>query len=169
MNKEKPKRGFVDKYYGEYFKLPLSWEKLFENLTDSEIGQLIQVICDYAFYVVEPDEKKLTTSQKLAFGAMKRDIDFQFEHPRSRTLKDNGQDYEDRHCLKYQEWRRDVFERDNYVCVLCKQRGGKLNAHHIKPFAKYPEYRFELNNGITLCKSCHIAIHRGEKQCPAEY
>lgn len=57
--------------------------------------------------------------------------------------------------LEYRMWRRGVFERDNYTCLVCGVMGGKLNADHIKPFAKYPELRLELANGRTLCESCH--------------
>ena len=63
---------------------------------------------------------------------------------------------------QYLEWRREVFERDNYTCVLCGDRNMKgrgqtviLQADHIKPFAFFPELRFEINNGRTLCVPCH--------------
>jgi len=60
-----------------------------------------------------------------------------------------------RHSLKYKLWREGVFERDDYTCQICGQRGGRLNADHIKMFAYYPKLRFELSNGRTLCESCH--------------
>jgi len=64
--------------------------------------------------------------------------------------------------VEYSNWRTSVFERDNYTCVECgvhnKNGLGKtvqLNADHIKPFAFYPDLRYEVSNGRTLCLSCH--------------
>lgn len=53
------------------------------------------------------------------------------------------------------EWRTSVFEHDHYTCQNCGQIGGRLQAHHIKPFKGHPELRYELSNGLTLCVSCH--------------
>lgn len=60
-----------------------------------------------------------------------------------------------RESTQYKDWRISIFERDNYTCQDCKVKGGKLQADHIKPFAFYPELRFEMSNGRTLCVSCH--------------
>lgn len=60
-----------------------------------------------------------------------------------------------RTSLEYRLWRNSVFIRDNYTCVWCGVRGGKLNADHIKPFCDYPEIRLALDNGRTLCEDCH--------------
>lgn len=53
-----------------------------------------------------------------------------------------------------------LFKRDNYTCQHCNKKGGELNAHHIKTFAKFPELRFDVNNGLTLCKNYHINLHK---------
>lgn len=65
-----------------------------------------------------------------------------------------------RNGIKYKLWREKVFKRDNWTCQKCKIRGSKtLQAHHIKSFSKYPNLRFDIDNGITLCYNCHIKSH----------
>ena len=66
---------------------------------------------------------------------------------------------------EFREWRSAVFVRDNYTCRQCgaKHQIGfrpKLHPHHIKSFAEYPELRFVVANGITLCATCHREIHK---------
>lgn len=48
-----------------------------------------------------------------------------------------------------------VFERDNFTCQFCEVRGVYLTVHHIKSWANFPELRFVVDNGITLCEECH--------------
>lgn len=60
-----------------------------------------------------------------------------------------------RKTKQYRDWRKAVFERDNYTCQECGERGGELNADHIKQFAYHPELRYDITNGRTLCVGCH--------------
>jgi len=39
------------------------------------------------------------------------------------------------------------------------EKGRTLCAHHILPKERYPENKFDDDNGILLCKSCHKLIH----------
>ena len=74
-----------------------------------------------------------------------------------------------RNSYKYRQLRSDVFTRDDYTCQECFLRGGKLQHHHIKPFALILEENkinslkeafdceelWNINNGLTLCQECH--------------
>jgi len=58
------------------------------------------------------------------------------------------------------DWRKEIYERDKYICQICgDNRGGIFNAHHLMGYNKYPKLRFDKNNGITLCKTCHMDFH----------
>lgn len=57
------------------------------------------------------------------------------------------------------DWRRAIYERDNYTCDICGSRGGALNAHHLNSWADHPNERYDLDNGITLCRVDHKAFH----------
>lgn len=66
---------------------------------------------------------------------------------------------QNRDYLEYQLWRTSVYERDNYTCQKCFEVGVNLNAHHVLNYADYPELRVAIDNGITLCKDCHMEFH----------
>lgn len=71
----------------------------------------------------------------------------------------------ERASKKFKEWRKKVFERDDYQCQKCGNRSGQdnkvyLHPHHIMNFSEYKELRFDMDNGITFCKGCHNTFHR---------
>ena len=60
------------------------------------------------------------------------------------------------HDPEYKQWRKKVCNRDHWKCKInnsdCE---GRLEAHHILGWKKYPELRYNINNGITLCHAHH--------------
>ncbi len=70
-----------------------------------------------------------------------------------------------RSTYQYKDWHNFVLERDNYTCQCCNDKNGnghtvKLHVHHIFNFADNKELRYDVKNGITLCKDCHIEFHK---------
>lgn len=64
-----------------------------------------------------------------------------------------------RRSPEYNQWRKAVYERDHWTCQLCGEKINDPVAHHLLSFREYPELRFVVDNGITLCRSCHKDIH----------
>jgi len=56
------------------------------------------------------------------------------------------------------------FIQKKYTCQECGKRGVEIHPHHFKSFAKFEKLRFEITNGITLCKKCHYNKHSKEKK-----
>lgn len=63
----------------------------------------------------------------------------------------------DRKDPRYNTWRNEVLHRDK-VCQCCGLEK-RLEAHHINGFEEYPDLRFDVGNGITLCQFCHAKYH----------
>lgn len=82
-------------------------------------------------------------------------------HPEATTNWKNGATAKhemERKSWRYIEWRKFIFERDNYTCRKCKKQGKRLHAHHLYEFSKYPHLRYSIDNGHTLCRDCHKAL-----------
>lgn len=67
--------------------------------------------------------------------------------------------------LEYREWRNAVYKRDWYTCKLCGDKPKRIVAHHIKVWKHFPALRFEVDNGITLCRPCHAMLHGKYPTC----
>lgn len=128
-------------FYREYYE---SAKKLSRN----DFVCLMDAICGYSLNF-SFDQSKLPKKAFALFNKLRPELD-----------KEIRLSAEGRRSAEYKAWRTSVYERDNYTCQLCGARGVKLNAHHKKAYAHYPELRFDINNGITLCVSCHKKIHR---------
>jgi len=79
-----------------------------------------------------------------------------------RSFKKTGRNFDD---PEYKKWRKAIYQRDEYKCQFpaCKYRGRKVEAHHIKTWAENPILRYNLDNGISLCRKCHRKITRKER------
>lgn len=60
---------------------------------------------------------------------------------------------------EYKLWRAAVVKRDKHRCRFpgCKRRT-KIEVHHIIPWSRNTSLRFEVSNGICLCRYHHKQI-----------
>jgi hypothetical protein len=67
-----------------------------------------------------------------------------------------------RWTYNYHQWRQKVFERDNHRCTKCGIEK-RLHCHHKIPWKDDENLRFSVDNGETLCISCHMSLEGYEK------
>jgi hypothetical protein len=77
-----------------------------------------------------------------------------WKHDKTNEERINKRCYTD-----YYYWRKKTYKRDNYTCMLCGDRGGVLNAHHIESYNSNKDLRTKLSNSIILCVKCHKDFH----------
>lgn len=111
------------------------------------------VVCNNAFLTI-PSKKRKTCSKECNKLYLREIRPRGENHPMWR-----GGFYPEskaaRNIAIYKDWRKAVFERDNYTCVMCGKRGVYIQAHHIKPFKYFENMRYQIDNGQTLCIDCH--------------
>lgn len=82
-------------------------------------------------------------------------------HPRWDKNSCNEQRKRERKFYENTQWRKSVMKRDNYTCDCCRDRtGGNLVAHHLNGYNWDIENRTNVDNGVTLCDSCHKEFHK---------
>ena len=137
-----------------------SWWDAVGLLPGEVRGEVLTAIIEYGLLGKEPviDNRYV----KAFFAIIKSQIDRQGKSGGTKGA-DSDENRLIRNSSSMKQWRKAVFERDEYKCRMCGKKGGKLNAHHIKPFSLYPDLRFDVNNGITLCRQCHIELHKSER------
>ena len=135
---------------------------ILDKLTDAQAGKLFKAIYSYV------DTKTYDKTEFWLVMAMAPFITSLDKQEKTRHSGQfhwnwkNGKSKESaiiRQSAQNKNWRKDVFKRDNYTCQHCYKKSGILHAHHIKYFSTHPELRFDLDNGLTLCKSCHNIEH----------
>ena len=62
--------------------------------------------------------------------------------------------------IVYKRFRQTVLKRDKFTCQMCEAKGkrARLQVHHIYKWASASSLRYDEQNGITLCRTCHKSI-----------
>jgi 5-methylcytosine-specific restriction endonuclease McrA len=101
-----------------------------------EIPIIGEIVFDY----------KLGNKIKLYAKSKKRKL------KKSKTIKQLADD------LEKEEWKPRVFKKWSNRCLLCGKKA--VLAHHFYPKQLYRALRFNISNGVPLCKNCHFTLHK---------
>jgi 5-methylcytosine-specific restriction endonuclease McrA len=122
---------------------------------ESQKTKLLEKKCKYCYksFLVKPSAVKRYSTCSKECQRKSRQDEKNANWKGGKTTKKERKKLMSR--KEYKEWRLSVFIRDNYTCQTCMKRGGDLEAHHIKPWAQFEDLRYDVNNGQTLCETCH--------------
>ena len=118
-------------------------------------------------------EKMSQTSKKVGKGKWMKNrkwskelIKKRWETRYSRVYPRKFKTSEKKHLdTKYKYWMLEVKKRDNWKCrLLSSDCNGRLESHHIFNWIDYPELRYVITNGITLCAFHHPRKWEEEKR-----
>jgi len=106
----------------------------------------------------------IETRKKMSTAHPKGELSPYWIKDRSKLKRFNDA-AKDRRSYAYSDWRKQVYKRDGFKCRINNENCcGKIQAHHILSFTSYPELRYSLNNGITLCLAHHPRKRAEEKR-----
>lgn len=77
----------------------------------------------------------------------------------AKKMMDKSKQFVDKDTSFYNElWRENL-----HICSICNcDLGGtwkNWNFHHLKPKAKFPELRYDKDNVVLICLTCHSNEH----------
>lgn len=109
------------------------------------------------------DSKKGTIpwNKGIRYQRIKEGI--RYQRIKDRSLLKTGR--EKAYDTKYKYWMIEVKKRDKWKCKISNQScKGRKESHHILSWRDYPNERYNINNGITLCQFHHPLRRIDEKK-----
>lgn len=128
-------------------------EKMFETMTP-ELRKRINATMQTPEYREKQSISKLGSKNGM-YGVTGS------QHPQWNPNRTHDQRVKERKTTLDSRWRKTVLKRDNFICQCCGyDKGHILVAHHLNSYDTHEEDRYSVDNGITLCETCHKAFHR---------
>ncbi len=119
------------------------------------ISSRVKLICEECGKEYEVKNYRKDTSRFCSFKCLHKFI-HRTNKGENHPFWKGGISKRNRH--KLQKWRDEILKRDNYKCIKCGS-SHNLQVHHILPYSEYPDKRFDIDNGVTLCDKCHAKEH----------
>jgi len=66
--------------------------------------------------------------------------------------------------FEFVKWAKEIKIRDRFICQICdmlslENKNTYLESHHLFSWDKYPNLRYDEQNGICICKYHHDSFH----------
>jgi len=124
-------------------------------LTKAELGNIRKSLYGSFHDTLNCDRE---TSIKLSHAGESLLYIAEMMYPDRFEMNEDNTKLVGKNSYQYIQWVGIVKHRDGHTCKRCNSTK-QLQAHHIEPVSKYPELVVDVDNGITLCHSCHKEFH----------
>ncbi len=115
--------------------------------------------------MIELNGRRLRTGNTTSCGCFRYQASLEENMIACYKKINTSKNQKDRYTRNSVRWRIAVYERDGFKCQCCDKVGGGLHAHHILSWHAYPDKRYDIDNGITLCVDCHrYKVHKFKKK-----
>ena len=78
---------------------------------------------------------------------------------RNPNLTDEEREFDRSLDPEYKEWSYKIKERDNFKCVIPGCNNHDLESHHLDNWNDFPDSRYDIDNGVTLCEEHHTSAN----------
>lgn len=137
-----------------------------ENITgkNSPLFRKVECNCSYCGELIEVSQNRYNTLKNhfcniKCMGKWKSKNCIGEKNPNWNCNISQEEREQGRNIDGYKEFIKDTLKRDNYTCQYCGQISRDLNVHHLNSYHWDKENRTNINNGITLCSTCHNDFH----------
>lgn len=130
-----------------------------EKRRDKNIGIMWECICKCEKISIV-STRDLKSGNTKSCGCYRSWKNSGIRHHRYNHVLTNEERIKNRDVKENLVFRMSVFKRDDFTCKICGQRNGNHAAHHLNGWSNFPEERFDVNNGVTLCEPCHLDFHK---------
>lgn len=121
--------------------------------------EVLDMCWDYLMHYIADDAKSNLSKEEIIKDILKlkpdtKSLEININYKDIHYSKVFNFKYERNEYPELNTWRVQVFKRDGFKCVKCGSKN-KIQAHHLKRWKDYPDDRFNVGNGQTLCFKCH--------------
>lgn len=141
-------------------RIPTKFSKTVKRLSNDERLELFDLLITiWDWWEVQPPDSIVWDLLSLIYGEwmnMESNI-WEYNHNWKWWITKDNQKF--RNSYWYKKWRLSIISRDYFECTKCKWNSD-LQAHHVNDFANHKDQRLDVDNWVTLCKKCHILLHK---------
>ena len=151
----------IGKTFGNFFVLSIAPSKIDKKSGKSKTQIYCRCVCGKTTIVKATDVRNGTVESCGCVFLSKLRGQVGSKNPRyNHNMTDDERQQQElrRKSGENRAWKASVKEHFGSHCFLCGSTEN-IHVHHVESFREHPELRYNVQNGVCLCKKCHFNYH----------